>query len=72
MRTASQRVRTKEKEWGNLRVLANRNEAGMRGVGEWIFLTADGGFKIQDLKFQTRGYDILWLSCLCDGLELGW
>ena len=44
-------------------------------VEGWIFLTAeaaDGGLQIHDLKFQTRGYDILWLSCLCDGLELGW
>ncbi len=30
MRTAIQRVRTKEKEWGNLRVLANRNGGGKR------------------------------------------
>jgi hypothetical protein len=27
-RTAIRRVRTKEKEWGNLRVLANRNGGG--------------------------------------------
>jgi hypothetical protein len=46
MRTAIQRVRTKGKEWGNLRVLANRNEAGTRGFGVWIFLP-----QMEDLKF---------------------
>jgi hypothetical protein len=45
---------------------------GRAGLESGFFLTADGGLQIHDLKFQTRGYDILWRSCLCDGLELGW
>jgi hypothetical protein len=70
MRMAIRRVRTKGKEWGNLRVLANGNELWAGGL--------EGGFfysqrkQMEDLKFQTRGYDILWRSCLCDVLELMW